>query len=89
MNRRNPPGMWLFEIVLGGVEYVGSIVATFLGMNESKYQYVLDQMTEEDWKKAREIHAQRELQSSYRRDDHPLREVDTLESQSQPAINQI
>ena len=36
------------------MEYIGEIVCTMMGLNESKYQYVLDSMTEQDWKIAHE-----------------------------------
>lgn len=73
---------WVFDKVLGCVEYVGEIVATFLGLNESKYQYVMDQMTEEDWRIAREIHAKRECQDSLRQPLTPdAVEVHLMESQ--------
>lgn len=41
------------------MEYVGEIVANIMGLNESKYQYVLDSMDENDWKIARENNEKR------------------------------
>ena len=42
-------GMW----ILGKLEAAGEFVAGVLGLDESKYQYVIDSMTEQDWKIAR------------------------------------
>jgi len=50
---------WLGLRLLWGMETVGEVVANVLGLNESKYQYVIDQMSEEDWKVAREVHAKK------------------------------
>ena len=36
------------------MEYVGEIVCTMMGLTESKYQYVIDSMDENDWRRARE-----------------------------------
>lgn len=41
--------MWLFDGILACVEYIGEGVATVMGLNESKYQYVIDSMSENDW----------------------------------------
>eukprot|EP01041_Mallomonas_annulata_P014234 gene14234-30284_t len=45
------------------LEYIGEVVADILGLNDSKYQWVIDGMDEEDWKAAREIQAKRERQN--------------------------
>ena len=37
---------WLGLRLLWGMETVGEVVANVLGLNESKYQYVIDQMSE-------------------------------------------
>lgn len=74
--------MWILDTVVGCVEYVGAGVATFLGLNESQFQYVIDQMSEEDWKVAREVHARRELENSYRQSVHlDSNEIEVIESQ--------
>lgn len=31
-----------------GIDYVGGLVAGFLGVTDSRFQYVLDQVSEED-----------------------------------------
>ena len=49
------------------VEYVGEAVATFMGLNEAKYQYVIDTMDERDWEEARRIQALRAAQDSQMR----------------------
>lgn len=44
------------------LQNVGEGVADFLGLNDSKFQYVIDAMTEEDWRKAREVDKSRRRQ---------------------------
>ena len=53
--------------VLGVVEYVGEVVATFMGLNESKYQYVIDTMSERDWEEAKRVQALRAAQDAQMR----------------------
>jgi len=48
-------GWWIFQ----KLEAAGEFVASVLGLDESKYQYVIDSMTEEDWKIARMTEARR------------------------------
>ena len=48
------------------MEYIGEIVANMMGLNESKYQYVLDSMDENDWKIARENQEKREKEYKLR-----------------------
>ena len=43
-----------------GMQTIGEIIASILGLNHSKYQWVIDNMTEEDWKIAREVHRRKE-----------------------------
>ncbi len=52
-------GGWRVFVFMQGI---GEIMASVLGLNHSKYQWVIDNMTEEDWKIAREVHARREAQ---------------------------
>ena len=40
-------------------EYAGEVVSQVLGLNQSRYQYVMDGMTEEDWAKARKVNDER------------------------------
>ena len=56
--------------MLGVVDYVGETVATFMGLNESRYQYVIDTMDERDWEEARRVQALRAAQDAHAR---PLR----------------
>jgi len=48
-------GWWIFQ----KLEAAGEFVASVLGLDDSKYQYVIDSMTEEDWKIARMTEARR------------------------------
>ena len=48
--------------IFGKLQDAGEVVANVIGLNNSKFQYVLDSMTEEDWKIARAVQAQREQQ---------------------------
>ncbi len=48
-------GWWIFE----QLQVAGEIVASVIGLNDSKFQYVIDNMTEEDWKIARAHEARR------------------------------
>jgi hypothetical protein len=41
------------------MESIGEVVANLLGLNESKFQYVIDGMTEEEWEVARQVQAER------------------------------
>ena len=59
---------WVGLRLLFGAEFVGEIVANVLGLNESKFQYVIDGMSEEDWEVAREVQAQREREEQEARD---------------------
>ena len=47
------------------MEYIGEIVCTMMGLNESKYQYVLDSMTEQDWKIAHETNERRKAEQAH------------------------
>lgn len=60
---------WLGLKLLYGAETIGEVVANVLGLNESKYQYVIDGMTEEDWKVAREIQAKRQREEGISPED--------------------
>ncbi|KAJ1452824.1 hypothetical protein M885DRAFT_588899 [Pelagophyceae sp. CCMP2097] len=54
---------WATEKTLRGSEFVGEVVANILGMNDSKYQWVIDAM-EEDARKER----QAKVEAAQRRD---------------------
>mmetsp|Transcript_14551 Transcript_14551/g.21922 ORF Transcript_14551/g.21922 Transcript_14551/m.21922 type:complete len:160 (+) Transcript_14551:160-639(+) len=47
--------------ILGGMEYVGEIVVSVFGLDDSKFQDVMDGMTEEDWEYARQVEKERKL----------------------------
>jgi hypothetical protein len=44
--------VWVGEKVLGGMEAVGEVVAGILGLDESRFQYVIDGMDKADWQLA-------------------------------------
>ena len=48
--------------IFAALQNVGEGVADFLGLNDSKFQYVIDTMTEEDWRKAEEVDKTRRRQ---------------------------
>ena len=49
---------------LGGLlwyaEYAGEVIASVFGLNQSRYQYVMDSMDKEDWERARKVNEERE-----------------------------
>jgi hypothetical protein len=51
-------GWWIFD----KLQIAGEFVAGVLGLDESRYNYVINNMTEEDWKVARKVQAKREAQ---------------------------
>ena len=57
-------------------------------MNESKFQYVIDSMTEEDWQRARETHRQREEENARYEAEVEARKLEegTPESDSSPYV---
>ena len=46
---------WTGLKVFYTMDYIGEIVCHVLGLDESRYQYVIDGMDENDWRQAREI----------------------------------
>ena len=48
------------------MEFVGEIVCNILGLNESKYQYVIDSMDANDWKLAKENEERRNNDATIR-----------------------
>ena len=50
---------WLGRGVLQVMESIGEVVANLLGLNESKFQYIIDGMSEEEWEVARQVQAER------------------------------
>ena len=51
-------GWWVFEKLQGAGEFIAGV----LGLDESRFSYVINNMSEEDWKVARRVHAKREAQ---------------------------
>ena len=45
------------------MEKVGETVADVVGLNDSKFQYVIDSMTEEEWENAQKVNQEREEQN--------------------------
>jgi hypothetical protein len=57
-----PRKSWIMEVgskLLHGMEAVGEMVAGVLGLDDAKYQYVWDSMTEEEKAEAKRINDQR------------------------------
>ncbi len=52
--------MWAVCKVISQMEIVGEVVADLIGLNESRFQYVLDSMSEEDMLKALQVQRERE-----------------------------
>ena len=57
--------MWHRTIAVMGkalhaCEYAGEVLAHVFGINESRYQYVMDTMSKEDWEKAKKVNEERE-----------------------------
>lgn len=50
-----------------GAERVGEVVANASGLTSSRYQYVTDSMTEEDWQIAKEIHEEKRKKREQRK----------------------
>lgn len=40
-------------LMIAGIEFIGEVVANVLGLNESRYQWVMDTMNEQEWETAR------------------------------------
>ena len=51
---------WTGLKVFYTMDYIGEIVCHVLGLDESRYQYVIDGMDENDWRQAREIQARKD-----------------------------
>jgi hypothetical protein len=50
--------------ILGVMDYVGETVVGILGLDDSKFQYVMDGMDQEDWEKAVAIDRERRLEDA-------------------------
>lgn len=66
---RSKTGIWGFMQVtgvkiLGVMDYVGETVVGVLGLDDSKFQYVMDGMDREDWEKAVLIDRERRLEDA-------------------------
>ena len=51
---------WTGLKVFYTMDYIGEIVCRVLGLDESRYQYVIDGMDDNDWRQAREIQARKD-----------------------------
>lgn len=49
---------------MAGLEFVGEVVASAIGIDDSRYQYVIDGMSEEDWKRAHQVNEQRKCEDA-------------------------
>jgi hypothetical protein len=78
---------WLGLKVFHGMELVGEVVANFLGLNDSKYQYVLDNMTEEEWRIAREVHRKREEEYKRKKEASAGDNLEGGAAGVEPAVN--
>jgi hypothetical protein len=50
--------------ILGVMDYIGETVVGILGLDDSKFQYVMDGMDREDWEKAVAIDRERRLEDA-------------------------
>lgn len=74
-------GFWGFVHVtgtkiLGGMDYIGETIVGVLGLDDSKFQYVMDGMDKEDWEKAVEIDRERRLEDAIMDAAEELQEQD-------------
>lgn len=54
--------IWLGTTIFTTMERIGETVVDVLGLDESRYQDVLDTMTEEEMQRAKEVQAEREAE---------------------------
>ena len=57
---------WFGKKVFDTIEYVGEGVVSVLGLDDSRYQDVLDNMTEDEMARAQQVNAEREVESRLR-----------------------
>lgn len=50
--------------VFSAMEYVGEVVAGVLGIDDSKFQWVMDGMSQEEWEAAQAVAAERQAQDA-------------------------
>ncbi len=67
---------WLGTKIFFGMESVGNVVVSVLGLDQSRYQYVIDGMTQEDWKLAKQVQQKRDLEVQYGNDSNLLKELE-------------
>ena len=67
---------WLGTKIFFGMESIGNVVVSVLGLDQSRYQYVIDGMTQEDWKLARQVQQKRDLEVQYGKDSSLLKELE-------------
>lgn len=71
-------GFWGFmSKVVGVMDYVGETVVGILGLDDSKFQYVMDGMDKEDWQKAVDIDRERRLEDAIMDAAEELKAQDT------------
>mmetsp|Transcript_15636 Transcript_15636/g.26063 ORF Transcript_15636/g.26063 Transcript_15636/m.26063 type:complete len:212 (-) Transcript_15636:992-1627(-) len=74
---RPKTGVWGFMYkVLGVMDYVGETVVGIFGLDDSKFQYVMDGMDKEDWQKAVAIDRERRLEDAIMDAAEELQEQD-------------
>ena len=67
---------WLGTKIFFGMESIGNVVVSVLGLDQSRYQYVIDGMTQEDWKLAKQVQQKRDLEVQYGNDSNLLKELE-------------
>lgn len=67
---------WLGTKIFFGMESIGNVVVSVLGLDQSRYQYVIDGMTQEDWKLAKQVQQKRDLEVQYGKDSNLLKELE-------------
>jgi len=54
--------IWVATKVYSCLEMIGEAVANVIGLNDSKYQWVIDSMDEDDWRIAKEVQSRRKAE---------------------------
>ena len=52
--------IWFGKHVFHRLEIIGEAVAEYIGLNDSRFQHIIDGMSEEEWQQALEVNRQRE-----------------------------
>uniref|UniRef100_A0A7S2CUC7 Uncharacterized protein n=1 Tax=Florenciella parvula TaxID=236787 RepID=A0A7S2CUC7_9STRA len=74
---------WFGSKVFYGMEFIGAIVADLAGMNQSKYQYVIDAMKEDERREQRKkrIESERAMLAEEERVKREQMQMDDLEGE--------